>query len=65
MTKAEKSLSVVSFNLTDGSGNGIPAVALVASPGEALRLDEPWQRELARDLEWHYRPPYVVAGDGE
>ena len=65
MTKAEKNLSVVSFSLTDGSGNEIPAVALVAAPGEGLRLDEPWQRELARDLEWHYRPPYVVAGDGE
>ena len=65
MAKEEKSLSVVSFSLTDGSGAEIPAVALVAAPGEALRLDEPWQRELARDLEWHYRPPYVVAGDGE
>ena len=38
----------------------VPAVALVAAPGEALRLDEPWQRELAADLEWNYRPPYVV-----
>lgn len=65
MTKAEKNLSVVSFSLTDGSGNEIPAVALVAAPGEALRLDEAWQRELAADLEWHYRPPYVVVGDGE
>lgn len=64
MTKAEKNLKVVSFNLTDGSGNEVPAVALVADPGEALRLDEPWQRELARDLEWHYRPPYVVAQEG-
>ena len=61
MTKAEKNLSVVSFSLTDGSGNEVPAVALVvAAPGEALRLDEPWQRELAADLEWNYRPPYVV-----
>ena len=50
MTKAEKNLKVVSFNLTDGSGNEVPAVALVAAPGEALRLDESWQRELARDL---------------
>ena len=65
MAKAEKNLSVVSFSLTDSSGAEIPAVALVAAPGEALRLDEPWQRELAADLEWHYRPPYVVAGDGE
>lgn len=65
MAKDEKNLSVVSFSLTDGSGNEVPAVALVAAPGEALRLDEPWQRELARDLEWHYRPPYVVVGDGE
>ena len=65
MAKTEKNLSVVSLSLSDGSGNEIPAVALVAAPGEALRLDEPWQRELARDLEWHYRPPYVVAGDGE
>lgn len=60
MTKAEKNLSVVSFSLTDGPGNVVPAVALVAAPGEALRLDEPWQRELAADLEWNYRPPYVV-----
>ena len=30
MTKAEKNLSVVSFSLTDGSGNEVPAVALVA-----------------------------------
>ena len=65
MAKAEKNLSVVSFSLTDSSGAEIPAVALVAAPGEALRLDEPWQRELAADLEWHYRPPYVVVGDGE
>jgi|GEM_PF-3080786 len=65
MAKDEKNLIVVSFSLTDGSGAEIPAVALVAAPGEALRLDEPRQRELARDLEWHYRPPYVVVGDGE
>ena len=65
MAKAEKTLRVVSFSLTDGSGSEIPAVALVAAPGEALRLDEPWQRELARDLEWHYRPPYVIVEDGE
>ncbi|OUO32021.1 hypothetical protein [Olsenella sp. An293] len=65
MAKEEKSLSVVSFSLTDGSGNVVPAVALVAAPGEALRLDEPWQRKLARDLEWHYRPPYVAVEDGE
>lgn len=65
MAKDEKNLSVVSFCLMDGSGAEIPAVALVAAPGEALRLDEPWQRELAADLEWHYRPPYVVVGDGE
>ena len=49
MAKAEKNLSVVSLSLSDGSGNEIPAVALVAAPGEALRLDEPWQRELARE----------------
>ena len=65
MVKTEKNLKVVSFNLADGSGNEVPAVALVAAPGEALRLDEPWQRELAADLEWHYRPPYVAVGDGE
>lgn len=65
MAKEEKNLSVVSFSLTDGSGAEIPAVALVAAPGEALRLDEPWQRELARDLEWRYRPPYVAVEDGE
>ena len=65
MAKAEKNLSVVSFSLTDGSGNEVPAVALVAAPGEALRLDEPWQRELAADLDWHNRPPYVAVGDGE
>lgn len=65
MAKEEKNLSVVSFSLTDGSGNVVPAVALVAAPGEALRLDEPWQRELAADLEWRYRPPYVAVGDGE
>ena len=65
MTKAEKNLSVVSFSLTDGPDNEVPAVALVAAPGEALRLDEPWQRELARDFEWNYRPPYVIVEDGE
>ena len=65
MAKEEKNLSVVSFSLTDSSGAEIPAVALVAAPGEALRLDEPWQRELAADLEWHYRSPYVAVGDGE
>ena len=65
MAKDEKKLSVVSFSLTDGSGAEISAVALVAAPGEVLRLDEPWQRELARDLEWHYRPPYVAVEDGE
>ena len=65
MTKSEKRLSVVSTSITDGMGNEVPIVALVAAPGEALRLDEPWQRELARDLEWHYRPHYVVVGDGE
>lgn len=65
MTKSEKNLRVVSYSITDDAGNEVPAVALVAAPGEALRLDEPWQRELARDLEWHYRPPYVVVGDGE
>lgn len=64
MTKAEKNLSVVSFSLTDGSGNEVPAVALVAAPGEALRLDEAWRRELAADLEWNYRPPYVVVQEG-
>ena len=65
MTKSEKNLRVVSYSITDDAGNEVPAVALVAAPGEALRLDEPWQRGLARDLEWHYRPPYVVVGDGE
>lgn len=65
MAKSEKRLSVVSTSITDGMGNEAPIVALVAAPGEALRLDEPWQRELAHDLEWHYRPPYVVVGDGE
>lgn len=65
MTKSEKNLRVVSYSITDDAGNEVTAVALVAAPGEALRLDEPWQRELARDLEWHYRPPYVVVGDGE
>lgn len=65
MTKSEKNLRVVSYSITDDAGNEVPAVALVAAPGEALRLDEPWQRELARDLEWHYRPPYVPAEDGE
>ena len=64
-TKGEKNLNVVSFSLTDGSGNEVPVVALIAVPGEGLRLDELRQHELARDLEWHYRPPYVVAGDGE
>ena len=66
MTKAEKNLSVVSFSLTDGPGNEVPVVVLAAEePGAPLRLDEPWQRELARDLAWHYRPPYVPAEDGE
>lgn len=65
MTKSEKRLSVVSTSITDGMGNEVPIVTLVAAPGEALRLDEPRQRELARDLEWYYRPPYVPAEDGE
>ena len=65
MTKSEKNLRVVSYSITDDAGNEVPVVALVAAPGETLRLDEPWQHELARDLEWHYRPPYVVVGDGE
>lgn len=65
MAKSEKNLCIVSCAITDGANNELPVVALVAAPGEALRLDEPWQRELARDLEWHYRPPYVPAGDGE
>lgn len=65
MAKSEKNLRVVSTSITDGAGNEIPVVPLVAALSEALRLDEPWQRELARDLEWHYRPPYVVVGDGE
>ena len=51
---------------TDAAGNELPVIVLAAAePGAPLRLDEPWQRELARDLEWHYRPPYVVTGDGE
>ena len=61
MTKSKKNLRVVSYSITDDAGNEVPVVA----PGEALRLDEPWQRELAADLEWHYRPPYVAVGDGE
>lgn len=65
MAKSEKNLCVVSCAITNAAGNELPIVALIAAPGEALRLDEPWQRELARDLEWHYRPPYVVVGDGE
>ena len=66
MTKAEKNLRVVSCFATDTAGNELPVVVLAASePGAPLRLDEPWQRELARDLEWHYRPPYVLVEDGE
>ena len=66
MTKAEKNLRVVSCFATDAAGNEIPVVVLAAAePGAPLRLDEPWQRELARDLEWRYRPPYVPAKDGE
>ena len=66
MAKTEKGLKVVSCFIADSEGDEIPVVALAPiEPGEALRLEEPWQRELARDLEWHYRPPYVVVGDGE
>lgn len=65
MTEAKYAFRIVSCFTTDAAGNELPVLALVAAPGEALRLDEPWQRELARDLEWHYRPPYVVVGDGE
>lgn len=66
MAKAEKNLRVVSCFATDAAGNELPVVVLAAAePGAPLRLDEPWQRELARDLEWHYRPPYVVVEDGE
>ncbi len=65
MTKAEKSLRVVSCFATDAAGNEIPVVVLAAEePGAPLRLDEPWQRDLAADLAWHYRPPYVVAQEG-
>lgn len=66
MAKEEKNLRVVSCFATDAAGNELPVIVLAAAePGAPLRLDEPWQRELARDLEWHYRPPYVVVGDGE
>lgn len=66
MTKAEKNLRVVSCFATDAAGNEIPVVALIAAgPGAPLRLDGPWQCELAADLAWHYRPPYVPAGGGE
>ena len=66
MAKAEKNLRVVSCFATDAAGNELPVVVLAAAePGAPLRLDEPWQRELARDLEWHYRPPYVPVEDGE
>lgn len=66
MTKAEKNLRVVSCFATDAAGNEIPVVVLAAEePGAPLRLDESWQRELARDLAWHYCPPYVPAEDGE
>lgn len=66
MTKSEKNLRVVSCFATDAAGNELPVIVLAAAePGAPLRLDEPWQRELARDLEWHYRPPYVAVGDGE
>ena len=51
---------------TDAAGNEFPVVVLAAAePGAPLRLDEPWQRELASDLAWHYRPPYVPVEDGE
>jgi hypothetical protein len=40
-------------------------VLAAAEPGAPLRLDEPWQSELASDLAWHYRPPYVPVEDGE
>ena len=66
MAKTEKGLKVVSCFIADSEGNEIPVVALAPiAPGEALRLDEPWQRELARDLEWHHRPPYVPSEEGE
>ena len=66
MPKSEKNLRVVACFATDAAGNELPVIVLAAAePGAPLRLDEPWQRELARDLEWHYRPPYVAVGDGE
>lgn len=59
MVKVENGLKVTSCFLLDSSGNEIPVVALTAiDPSETLRLDEPWQKEIARELEWHYRPPY-------
>lgn len=66
MTKVEKTLHVLSCTVTDDAGNELPVVALTAAePGAPLHLDESWQRELARDLAWHYRPPYTVVEDGE
>ena len=66
MAKTEKGLKVVSCFIADSEGDEIPVVALAPiEPGEALRLEEPWQRELARDLEWHHRPPYVLSEEGE
>ena len=60
MAKTEKGLKVVSCFIADSEGNEIPVVALAPiEPGEALRLDEPWQRE------WHHRPPYVPSEEGE
>ena len=66
MTEAKHAVRIVSRFATDAAGNEFPVVVLAAAePGAPLRFDEPCQRELARDLEWHYRPPYVPVKDGE
>ena len=53
--------------LPHGTAPGTWSPPSPSSPPRArpCASDEPWQRELARDLEWRYRPPYVVVGDGE
>lgn len=66
MTEAKHAVRIVSCFAADTAGNEFPVVVLAAAePGAPLRLDEPWQRELASDLAWHYRPPYVPVEDGE
>ena len=51
ITEAKHAFRIASCFATDAAGNELPVVVFAAA-------------ELVCDLEWNYRPPYVV-GDGE